>query len=119
MGAPYALLDKVNLTTNQDNIVVEIGSEKGEGSSLWLHNWAKFRNIEFYSIDVEHDVREQNYPDINWIVASSGSEWCKNSLPRLDKKLKFYILIILIGFGILKIYNRISKIKFLDIPNEV
>ena len=92
MGAPYALLDKVNLTTNQDNIVVEIGSEKGEGSSLWLHNWAKFRNIEFYSIDVEHDVREQNYPDINWIVASSGSEWCKNSLPRLDKKIKVLYL---------------------------
>jgi hypothetical protein len=89
---PYNKLENFNLTVDQNNIVVEIGSERGEGSSVWLYNWAKQRNIEFYSVDVEHSPREQHHPEINWIVASSGSDWCKNSLPGLNKKIKVLYL---------------------------
>ena len=38
---PYNKLENFNLTVDQNNIVVEIGSERGEGSSVWLYNWAK------------------------------------------------------------------------------
>jgi hypothetical protein len=89
---PYTELENINLNVDQNNIVLEIGSENGEGSSLWLHKWATERNIEFYSIDVEHRQRENIYPDINWIVASSGSEWCKNVLSGLNKKIKVLYL---------------------------
>jgi hypothetical protein len=89
---PYTNLEQISLDTNTDNIVVEIGSENGEGSSVWLYNWAKQRNIEFYSIDVEHRRRERTYPEINWVVASSGSDWCKNILPSLNKKIKVLYL---------------------------
>jgi hypothetical protein len=93
MGSkPYSKLENFNLTVDQNNIVLEIGSERGEGSSLWLHEWAKQRNIEFYSVDVEHNQREQDYPNINWIVTNSGSEWCKTMLPSLDKKIKVLYL---------------------------
>jgi hypothetical protein len=89
---PYTNLENINLTVAENNIVVEIGSERWEGSSLWLYEWSKQYNIEFYSIDVEHTSREQDYPEINWIVASSGSNWCKNTLPGLNKKIKVLYL---------------------------
>ena len=93
MGSkPYSKLENFNLTVDQNNIVLEIGSERGEGSSLWLHEWAKQHNIEFYSVDVEHWQREQDHPEINWIVTSSGSDWCKNMLPDLNKKIKVLYL---------------------------
>jgi hypothetical protein len=93
MGSkPYLKLENIDLTIGQDNIVIEIGSERGEGSSLWLHEWAIKRNIGFYSIDVEHRMRERTYPEINWIVTSSGSSWCKNILPGLNKKIKVLYL---------------------------
>jgi hypothetical protein len=89
---PYTKLNDIKLDITLDSIVVEIGSENGEGSSLWLYNWAKERNLEFYSIDVEHSKRETDYPDINWIVTNSGSDWCKNILPSLNKKIKVLYL---------------------------
>ena len=92
MAKPYVKLENINLTVDQNNIVLEIGSERGEGSSLWLYAWAKQRNIEFYSVDVEPSHREQTHPEINWIVTSSGSDWCKNNLPGLNKKIKVLYL---------------------------
>jgi len=89
---PYTHLENINLTTTQDNIVVEIGSENGEGSSVWLHTWAKEHDIDFYSVDVEHRMREKTHPEINWVVTSSGSDWCKNILPTLNKKIKVLYL---------------------------
>jgi hypothetical protein len=57
-----------------------------------LFNWAKEHNLDFYSVDVEHGTRETDFPDINWIVTDSGSNWCKNSLPSLNKKIKVLYL---------------------------
>ena len=89
---PYTNLENINLTTNQNNIAVEIGSENGEGSSLWLHTWAHKHSIKFYSVDVEHRMRERPYPEINWVVAKLGSIWCKNILPGLNKTIKVLYL---------------------------
>lgn len=89
---PYSKLENFDLAVDQNNIVLEIGSERGEGSSVWLYEWAKQRNIEFYSVDVEHGQREREHPEINWVVASSGSDWCKNTLPGLNKKIKVLYL---------------------------
>jgi hypothetical protein len=93
MGSmPYKNLEQLDLTCNSDNIVVEIGSENGEGSSVWLYEWATQQDIEFYSIDVEHRLRERTYPHINWAVAESGSTWCKTILPDLNKTIKVLYL---------------------------
>jgi hypothetical protein len=93
MGSrPYTKLEQLNLTVDTNNLVIEIGSENGEGSSVWLHDWACKHNIEFYSIDVEHRQREKIHPDINWVVTSSGSDWCKNVLPSLNKTIKVLYL---------------------------
>jgi len=94
IGAPYTILNHIHNVEYDPitDIVVEIGSENGEGSSVWLYNWAKQLNMEFYSIDVEHRLREKTYPEINWVVASSGSDWCKDVLPSLNKKIKVLYL---------------------------
>jgi len=93
MGSkPYVKLESINLTVSHDNIVIEIGSENGEGSSLWLYNWATQRGLKFYSIDVEHRMRERTHPEINWVVTTSGSDWCRDVLPGLNKKIKVLYL---------------------------
>lgn len=93
MGSrPYTKLDQVQLDYTCKNIVVEIGSENGEGSSLWLHTWAEQRGMSFYSVDVEHRMREAVHRQINWVVFSSGSQWCRTVLPRLDKTIKVLYL---------------------------
>jgi hypothetical protein len=93
MGSmPYKKLEQIDLTCNSNNIVVEIGSENGEGSSVWLYEWAKKQDIEFYSVDVEHRLRERTYPYINWIVAELGSIWCRDILPGLNKTIKVLYL---------------------------
>jgi hypothetical protein len=93
MGSmPYKKLEQLELICNSNHIVLEIGSENGEGSSIWLCEWAKQQGIEFYSVDVEHRLRERTYPHINWVVAESGSDWCKNILPGLNKIIKVLYL---------------------------
>lgn len=93
MGAPYTILDHIQIDCDPDtDVVVEIGSENGEGSSQWLYQWAINRNIKFYSIDVEHSEREIKYPAIPWVVSESGSLWCKNILPSLNKSIKVLYL---------------------------
>lgn len=93
MGSrPYQHLAGLVLACNENNIVVEIGSENGEGSSVWLYEWARERNIEFYSVDVEHRMRERTYPHITWVVAESGSVWCRKVLPGLNKTIKVLYL---------------------------
>ena len=91
MGSrPYTQLENIELNVDQTNIVLEIGSENGEGSSVWLYNWANLRSIQFYSIDVVERNRAPS--EINWIIHESGSNWCKTFLPTLNKKIKVLYL---------------------------
>jgi len=93
MGIPYVILDHVDLEYNSlTDVVVEIGSDNGEGSSRWLHNWAITRSMKFYSVDVVRGERERNYPEIEWIVSDSGSTWCRDVLPTLNKTIKVLYL---------------------------
>jgi hypothetical protein len=93
MGTPYVILDHVDLEYNSlTDIVLEIGSDNGEGSSQWLHNWATTCGMKFYSVDVEHSDRERTYPEIEWVVSNSGSMWCKDVLPTLNKTIKILYL---------------------------
>lgn len=91
---PYKMLETFsNLKVNQNNIVLEIGSERGEGSSLFLYNWATKNNIDFFSIDVLDSAKKEfvNF-NANFIVASAGHIWCKDELPKLRKLIKILYL---------------------------
>jgi hypothetical protein len=95
MGNPYRLLDEkfLDLECNSDSdIVVEIGSGIAEGSTEYMYNWAKQRNLPFYSIDVDDKTKNVlgNY-DINFVI-QTGHQWCKDVLPTLGKKIKVLYL---------------------------
>ena len=89
---PYFCLENIDLIFSPNNIVLEIGSENGEGSSVWLQQWAEKNHLDFITVDVEHRMREVRHPEINWIVSESGSSWCKNNLPILNKTIKVLYL---------------------------
>jgi hypothetical protein len=60
MGSPYYLLEErfLNLNCNPEtDIVVEIGSGTIDGSTEYLHRWAKKRNLPFYSIDISDNTK--------------------------------------------------------------
>jgi hypothetical protein len=93
---PYKILENElfdELIVTEDNIVLEIGSERGEGSSIFLYEWAKKRGISFFSVDVLNDAKEKyNNPDINFEVYDTGHGWCKDILPNLGKTIKVLYL---------------------------
>ena len=39
--------------------VVEVGSERGEGSTAWLDAWARSHRCRFYSADIDPDTHER------------------------------------------------------------
>lgn len=90
---PYRLLENkfLDITCSDKHIVLEIGSERGEGSSEWLYNWASQRGMEFHSVDVIAQSIVNN-PKINFHTTNAGSDWCRDVLPKLDKKIKVLYL---------------------------
>jgi hypothetical protein len=94
MGSkPYLLLEDkfLDITLSTEHIVLEIGSERGEGSSEWLYNWAHQRGVEFHSVDVVTQTFVNN-PKINFHTTDAGSNWCRDVLPTLNKKIKVLYL---------------------------
>tara|TARA_B110000503_G_scaffold129783_1_gene202370 strand:- start:3272 stop:3886 length:615 start_codon:yes stop_codon:yes gene_type:complete len=82
------------LTFNADEIVVEIGSERGEGSTEWFNNYVKNKDIEFYSVDVVDyaSTTLSHLTNTKFVVTTSGAEWAHSTLPLLNKKIKVLYL---------------------------
>lgn len=87
---PHLLYASYN---KSDDIIVEIGSERGEGSTKFFDTYSKDLGIPFYSIDIEDNAKTQlsELKHTNWII-SSGSVWSKEQLPLLNKKIKVLYL---------------------------
>lgn len=83
-----------DLTFSQNNIIVEIGSDRNEGSTEWFDQIASERNIRFYSIDVvEFAIQKlRHLKNTDFVIAKSGSEWANNCLKNIDKKIKILYL---------------------------
>lgn len=77
-----------------DDIIVEIGSERGEGSTEWFDTLAKHLGVTFYSVDVVETAKSnlQHLSNTNFITSSSGSYWAHADLPRLNSKIKVLYL---------------------------
>lgn len=96
MGRPYLVLDQhlKNLEVDPDqDIVLEIGSERGDGSTEFLYQWAKTKGLDFYSVDVvKYSGGIFDTADIKFEIHESGSAWCRDRLPELDKSVKVLYL---------------------------
>lgn len=85
-------IERLNFASNE--IIVEIGSERGEGSTAWFDSIANNRNVEFYSVDVTSYAKQQlsHLQNTNFVVTDSGSAWAHNELPLINKKIKVLYL---------------------------
>jgi hypothetical protein len=96
MGQPYLILSQHLNNLEVDpakDIVLEIGSERGEGSTEFLHNWAKQKAIDLYSVDVvKYTDGIFDRSDIRFVVYESGSAWCRDVLPTINKQIKVLYL---------------------------
>ena len=96
---PYQLLGQIANTyiPAENTIAVEIGSERGEGSTAFIRDWCKRFNIEFHTVDVldhakKHFETLQQTDGIAFHVVNTGHEWCRDRLPVLNKPISILYL---------------------------
>lgn len=94
MGTFYQQLAQHLPPTTSQNIIVEIGSEMGEGSTDFLCDLARKKAVPFYSVDVfcaKHRVRPETVSYTVW-QQMPGSTWAREILPSLQKKISLLYL---------------------------
>lgn len=84
----------INRVVNTQAIIMEIGSDRNEGSTSWFDNFAKIHKQEFYSVDVIDDAqrRHSHLDNTNFIICESGSSWTATELTKLNKKINILYL---------------------------
>ncbi len=96
MGAePYKILKTKfkNLTFQPHEFVLEIGSDWWDCHSKFLHFWSYINDTSFISVDViEYPKTKHGYLGIDFRTSTSGSDWCRDELPKLNKKIKVLYL---------------------------
>lgn len=83
MGQPYIYAENF-VKQQSDAVFVEIGSERGEGSTLFLANLAKNKNTVLHTVDIVEQTI--NHPALIKHVAH-GSKWAQEIFPRLNQKI--------------------------------
>lgn len=95
--SPYKMLDNQfqDLVADQTRLVVEIGSERGEGSTAYFRDWAQARGVDFHTVDVTDEARSHfannvdygGIGDIHFHTVDTGHAWCRDVLPTLNKQI--------------------------------
>ena len=76
MGRVYQHIGNY-LESNTTGVFVEIGSDRGEGSTAWLDALAKDHNTKLITVDISPKAKghlESQLPDTEFVV-QSGSDW--------------------------------------------
>lgn len=79
INAPYKLFDSFKDQLDSNLLFVEIGSERGGGSTYYLSNLANQTGNNFITIDIDPVYLN---PSIN-SATMSGEDWVNNQLPAL------------------------------------
>lgn len=93
MGASkYSLIEKV-LPYYKGGIVLEIGMERGEGSTAFFNDFCKKNNLEFYSVDFDPNPRLA-IKTLDWVkpVTMTGEEFLLNHFKDKNEKIFFAYL---------------------------
>lgn len=93
MGArAYRILEQ-HSNVAQDECVVEVGSERGEGSTIWLAEHCAGHRITFYTVDIDpaiYKIAQKLVDKFETCSAHLGSG--EDFLAVLDKKIRFAYL---------------------------
>jgi hypothetical protein len=96
MGSVYKLSDQILSKVDPliDAVFIEIGSERGEGSTSYFSTLAKQFDQKLITVDVDNTVSSRLlnqlpsdiYNNIQF-VTESGSIWSRDIFPRYNKKI--------------------------------
>ena len=97
---PYKILDNRfrELQADTSKCVVEIGSERGEGSTAYFRDWVSVHGVDFHTVDVtddalRHFIDHNGGPgDIKFHITETGHAWCRDVLPTLGKQISVLYL---------------------------
>ena len=91
MGAKaYTRIEQVGAI---NGVVLEIGSDRGEGSTVFLARFCLRNNLDFYSIDFEKSAYERA-KEIKGVKAynTTGENFLETIFPTINRKISFAYL---------------------------
>lgn len=95
MGKTFEQVDTHLPPADNNSIILEIGSDRYEGSTEYFAQLAERRGEEFHTVDLSEDARirisRYRTQGINYHIAK-GSTWCQEVLPTLGKKISVVYL---------------------------
>lgn len=75
------------LGETKDTVFLEIGSDRYERSTDFFSRLAERQDADFHTVDVNPDARRRlHHLKATWHI-KWGSDWCREDLPRLGKKV--------------------------------
>jgi hypothetical protein len=78
---------KLTGTIEPGSIFVEIGSDRGEGSTRFLASQAEMYNTVLYTVDInDYASKTIQHPNVKFFV-EPGSSWVKHTWPNIAKKI--------------------------------
>ena len=78
---------------DQNSLILEIGSDRDEGSTQLLGAIAKKVNAKFITVDVVDTASKRIKDDnIEFVVCDKGSSWCANKLATTNYNIKILFL---------------------------
>jgi hypothetical protein len=91
MGTTFKSAEKYLPEVSIDDVFVEIGSDRYEGSTEYFADLAVRNNTILHTVDLSNEpqsriTRDREIPGIVWHQAE-GVEWCRNTWPTLQKKI--------------------------------
>jgi len=93
MGASkYSLIEKV-MPYYKGGVVLEIGMERGEGSTRFFNKFCKEHNLDFYSVDFDA-IPRYSIRDLDWVIPAvmTGEDFLLNHFKEKNQKIFFAYL---------------------------
>ena len=87
MGTIYQQSHEFINKTACNGVFVEIGCERGEGSTKYFAELAQLHNTILHAVDIlQYAQNEVAHPSIMWHV-SDGATWCQEQFPLFEQKI--------------------------------
>ena len=84
------------LNPEPGSVFIEIGSERGNGSTNYLAELAENYRAKFLTVDVDEYANCRTncawHNNIQWHLGRTGSDWCKNVWPSIATSVSFLYL---------------------------
>jgi hypothetical protein len=84
----------------EDSVFVEIGSERGEGSTVFFAKLAEANGTVLHTVDIDRVARYREYlvdsginsDSVIWHTGEPGSVWCETKWPQIAKPISLLYL---------------------------